>query len=1009
MKKIENIGRFTNGLVSEYDASKYAIKPNAFIDGMNFEINDPLAMLSVNKRLSDDISLPSTGGRIIGFTKWKCRYPYEKDINILIKQSDNLLLASEDFDIDDVWLSDNITVERYCSDMIAGTGEATADLGRPVVINFTIGGQGFNITFPSESHPETCITPGIVAKAIYDEFGSTGGMWSTYSVKTMVDIEHAYVIAVADSTGQVALPSITITGGIQNHLDFDIVRRYCNGWNKSSTISPDYVARPSSTDSFLDLFYIKTDDYIRQYVPDDLIQGKNVTFSIYAKIHFGGNSIKISIKWDGGGVDNDIDINDTLTRYSINANIPSNATNCYVQIQFNDNAQILLYGSMLNYGSTALPYCKNTTARRQLYVYANPYMDNSGNWVNDWIELTESRFHSIQYCCDDRTIVNGVICKDYSNWYTWLYGNDDGFNRISSIGDNNRSFVMMGAGVGNNIAVSRSLCSLTSLAGNLPYITIKDVHIKNIGNSLKISFSKDLDPVDISISDRNIFGFSDKNRIILSPNGFCIEKNKNCGIGVINNDKLQYKYICSIVGIIDGKEYFLASKDIRSSEGDTDVALWYMIGLGLASYRLEKIRIYLNPTAGDLDNYGNTRFVKEIDIPEDAIEDMPGLFDTLFSMIFWGKSCITMIENITLSSIATNNTIQDDFGRGYSTMENNIAKYGISEYINGRMYVAPVSDNNRYIRFSSIRGLVSEIDMFPFSESEGYGYVALPEDFSTGEITGLVQTPTNDLLIFNDNSTCVYETSLGQSFSKKIKSWYKDIGCISQRIIVSESDYGIFWCDKNNIYWLKPGTWDPERIGSGRVAGLHRKYVNNNASDMFALWSSKDKEYWICYPNDDFILRYSPQFNNWNKLWLIDDIVEGIDSDGVVYLLSTNSNIIHKVSNTGTLLNAPYIKTPFISNENNSEMTLTDIEMLFNVSTGEILVGITLDRDKPSDPYRNNANLLTFTNHSNYRWKHKVRSGSKCKSFSLLIFGNHYALFDGAIYNISVHYLDRGK
>ena len=1004
MKKIENIGRFTNGLVSEYDASKYVVKPNAFIDGMNFEINDPLAMLSVNKRLNDDIPLPSTGGRIIGFTKWKCRYPYEKDINILIKQSDNLLLASEDFDIDDIWVTNNIRTERYCSDVITIQGSAIVDESHPLVLNISIAGENLNITFPSVSHPETNLTPEIIAKAICDEFNNTShNKWSTYSVSNVYAAPLAYTMVVTTLSAEMSTPSITGSAG---DLEFE-VRRYCNGSNSPYQMTPDYISLPSSTDNFLDLFYVTTSGYIRQYVPDDLIQGKNVAFSIYVRTNGGNNNITIGIKWDGGGVEDDIDIDGTLTRYSINTNIPSDATNCYVQVQFNNSGGVLLYGSMLNYGSTALSYCKNTTARRQLYIYANPYIDDSGNWVNEWIELTESRFHSINYCRDDRTIVNGVICKDYSNWYTWLYGNDNGFNRISSVSSTNKELIMMGAGVGKNVAISRSLCSLISLAGNLPYLTIKDVHIKNIGNSLKISFSKNLEPVDISIANRNIFGFNDKNKIILSPNGFCIENNKNCGIDINSSDF--DKYICSIVGVIDGKEYFLAAKGICGNIISDNTNIYYMIGLGLALYRLERIRIYLNPTADDLDNYGNVRFVKEINIPEDEISNMPDLIDTLFSMIFFDiYGCISMMENITLSSIATNNTIQDDFGRGYSTMENNIAKYGISEYINGRMYVAPVSDNNRYIRFSSIRGLVSEIDMFPFSESEGYGYVVLPEDFSTGEITGLVQTPTNDLLIFNDNSTCVYETSLGQSFSKKIKSWYKDIGCISQRIIVSESDYGIFWCDKNNIYWLKPGTWDPERIGSGRVAGLHRKYVDNNANDMFALWSSKDKEYWICYPNDEFILRYSPQFNNWNKIWLIDDIVEGVDSDGVVYLLSTNSNIIHKVSDTGTLLNAPYIKTPFISNENNSEMVITDIEMLFNVSSGKICVGITLDRDKP-DPYRNNANLLTFTNHGNYRWKHKVRSGSKCKSFSLLIFGNDYTLFDGAIYNIAVHYLDRGK
>lgn len=216
-------------------------------------------------------------------------------------------------------------------------------------------------------------------------------------------------------------------------------------------------------------------------------------------------------------------------------------------------------------------------------------------------------------------------------------------------------------------------------------------------------------------------------------------------------------------------------------------------------------------------------------------------------------------------------------------------------YLGGRIFVSNIPENPNFVRFSNIRGITEEVDIFPFSESEGFGYI-YTDPGASDEIRALGTSIDGNLMIFRGAETSIYEVSSGREFQRRFFVLFKGIGVAHQNALVEQTDFGSFWYDERGMYWYRGGISQPERIDVGRVSNYFkqfREYIN----DSFAVFNHRVNEYWIFVrksESDYEIIRFSPLFNNFNIMSLDTDTPQqsaSVTRSGDV-LVSTRKKIL---------------------------------------------------------------------------------------------------------------------
>lgn len=192
------------------------------------------------------------------------------------------------------------------------------------------------------------------------------------------------------------------------------------------------------------------------------------------------------------------------------------------------------------------------------------------------------------------------------------------------------------------------------------------------------------------------------------------------------------------------------------------------------------------------------------------------------------------------------------------------------EYLGGRIYLGAPVESDDYLRFSSIRGITQEFCCFPFSQSDGYGFVAV-EEGTSDTIRGIATTPDSDLAIFKGRGVYIYEVMSGSAGTRRLRQAFKGIGISSGKEgLLCKSPAGVFFADDNDVYLYSGGYSYPKRITQNKI----RNYWNatyRTATYLKSVYNYQLNEYWIianCSPMSSAtyatILRYMVTTDSWS-------------------------------------------------------------------------------------------------------------------------------------------------
>ena len=273
-----------------------------------------------------------------------------------------------------------------------------------------------------------------------------------------------------------------------------------------------------------------------------------------------------------------------------------------------------------------------------------------------------------------------------------------------------------------------------------------------------------------------------------------------------------------------------------------------------------------------------------------------------------------MISKLKTPS-ATTTLLQDMFRNPNLEVR---ARYDLIHYLRSRMFIAGVPEGDNYIRFSNIRGIVEELDLFPISESEQYGFI-YTDPGNADAIRRLSETIDGNLLIMRGNQVAIYEVSTGREFQRRLFTVFNSIGIANQNAIVANTDFGSFWYDDKDVYWYSGGVAQPRRIAAGRVRNWLKQY-KQYIPTSYCVRNPKLNEFWMFLQvigviseglgGDYLILRYSPQFENFNILQmtlLADFALTSIEGETIIVnrtkltkkrLLGTSDNLTQSIAQT---------------------------------------------------------------------------------------------------------------
>ncbi|MBU0598996.1 hypothetical protein KKF61_08500, partial [Patescibacteria group bacterium] len=580
-----------------------------------------------------------------------------------------------------------------------------------------------------------------------------------------------------------------------------------------------------------------------------------------------------------------------------------------VSLEFFSSETVYIWGSQLDEASAATIYGYTTGWLMPYYFWIRPYYNGTA-WVDDWCELTEMRAGkitgwgggaSVQFGISSDAAYPGTYGIDgtndyYNRWHILKYDNNAiGGQIIDYVTSTGYTFWSSTYG----FIVNTQPVILTKTPAFLydgPYYSwasgnpTENVVISVLGEVVRVSISPDCTPVYIKFFDvSEIFAGATAGGALakLYYNEFVLTARELDNYGSDNFVSLSNAqsaggsltllstYRIWIIGVFDNfQRVALGYSDVTLTGANTRITPTMRIHPLHFTSRLTSVRLYVQ--SGIILDPSITYFLQEF----------------FLNVVTWtgGGQVYYTKDGTNIDSLpTTENTLLEDLV-WVPTLES-IPRYSIETYLNGRSYIAGTTNPN-YMRFSSIRGIVSEPDVFPFSESEGYGYIVVGEE-PNNKIVGIVPVGGIDLLILKERSAHVYDIS---SYPHRLSEIFRGIGASTTKCIVYNNDYGVFWYDANDVYWYGGGTEPPRRISSGKLRQYIRKVLYQYLPYSFATFNRKTAEYWIFTQisgtpgagtvADHCVLRYSPEYDNWNILrFPSKPAVINEDSDGDIEYL----------------------------------------------------------------------------------------------------------------------------
>lgn len=678
------------------------------------------------------------------------------------------------------------------------------------------------------------------------------------------------------------------------------------------------------------------------------------TFSVYFS-KTNASQIRVTIIEGGNSTTNSsVDASGTIQRVSVTRTIASSPVT--VKIDFPDatgTETFDIWGAQIEKSATATGYGYTVDQPKPYYIFMYPYWDGAA-WVDAWTELTEQRAGKLTsvVAATSVSIANMDGANDfYNNWriydisigeYLYVY------DYTASTGTF-RTDRTTGATSGNEVVMSKFMSMyespLLSTSANIDETKISFVEVYG---ALRISFGATNRPMIIKyikvvnaihgagLPDiaYNVFGLFNTSMAGSQIATTVTAENLGLYSGVGTNATATGvglaagTYFASAVMVVDGQRIL-----IRRS-GATAVTAAHALGMGLYMLdfafnpRLTKIEFYLGTENNDWSQVLTKTIT--IDSPSGAwIRQAEKLYPTY---------PVTVIGNDGIDY--TQPSLLQNMGRSSELDTRN--KFNLQHYLRGHIFTGQsynVNGGSDQMRFSTIQILTEDLDLYPYSESEGYGYIIV-ESGSAETIVGFASTRDNDLMIFKERSSHLYEIQSG-GVNKRLVRVFESVG-LSTSHGITQSDYGVFWYDKNGVYQYAGGVNAPQIVSDGRITRYIQNVLAPYLPTSFATFNRKLKENWIfvqrsgaigsTIASDYIVLRYSPEYKNWNLLQLdFVPISASENMSGEVVMIGATTNVF-KYGYSTNPLSSGYIVTHPFSFGTPSPKIVENIKAIYNTN-----------------------------------------------------------------------------
>jgi hypothetical protein len=1009
-----SFNRFNAGFISELDINGLQAPDGSCKDISNFEINAPNFALKESTGSDVVYALPSySGSRIVAHKNWSVTNPSARNLTTLITASSNLLLYSEDFDITTAWTltagGATLTPNNQTSPQLIRKADRLTNIGASTKLEQLFNGvTGTQYSFSVYFKKTTAHT---IRLSIVDNVGSSStasadatGNWVRLTHTRTCTGATGFLVRIEfpDSAGvdtcdlwgaQLEVAAVASGYGYTFHynLPYYILQRpYWNGVNwidnwfdltemRSGAISSSAngvftIAGIDGSSGYYDNWYALDNvltvptGYITSYLTGGVfnIVGKKIAvdghfviisrFPFFDETPYFQQGLIIEKNITLIDVDNSLKISFGKTHRPLTLKyIDSNIFNVV------GGEEILVPGSDIHLGTgwgihPSIPatfFDKLLTPPsddKYIMSVSSDYVECKFSATANTPTIARYQYEAAEWLTDPFTIRADLYCGATlihtgntvsSGLYTYKmfteYLSPAEVAAITAIGGTPWSDLRVrfySSGTYKIIYCDLTIAGYGSGSGSLNSKGFNLTYSSHIGVQIPSKNNPVLTAATLVESEGVGFGAS---VITLTPG--------SSGTLVAGDYKIY------VVGVIDGNQRIPIFTDAATVGATGSIAVAIPIVANGFDWRLTALEVYIGngqETPGDTSAY----YLYATVLMKDVVN---GVLTTSTSDNNW---------TITVTVTAINSlqsTLLYNLGGCLDIIETR-ARYNVAAYLFGRMYIAQTQETENIIRYSNIRGLVSEIDKFAYSDA-GYGF------FDNGTmVVNIGGTIENDLLVIRENKVSLFENTS----AKRLRQSFNGIGGSNSRSLVL-SDYGNFWYDSNDIYWYQGGYALPTKISKDKLRHYWRSTLASYVATSFAIFNNKVNEYWIVIYNGTnwVILRYSPEHGNWNirtpgftPVWASKEVdgTTNVDSAGNIYNF------------TGTTVTSnPYIVTHKRKMSEDS-ITPKQVEEAYiddYSSSNAITMAITIDNE--TSPRTGNSPVFIASKKSQRR---TIRRGS---------------------------------
>lgn len=877
MSQIEIFRSFEQGFISKEDVDTSKVTNNALARVENFEINKPLFSLAHTSGFEDyvDIPLPIySGGKTIAHKMWSVEHPEPREILLVVRKSNNLLTLSNQFPLwenafahPDVFLGSEVEIDgalNHHSWRFEATDPLTIirDIDYPKT--YPVGTQfHFSVWYNSEENvPTVTLADGVGTSSNNNPLTAmdTYGKWKRLSVtRTMMSADD-HQVRITIGNGH----TVELYGA---HLQIVPLEEIPQSYGYTvNAINPTYIFMfPKwNGEEWVEEWDELTEGWAA--ISGDVANDNRMVLNTGVPVdHFKGYQLR---RTSGEMLDRTICGNTQPGTFMQELDLISDGVGALHGVEIHRSPAIVeeeLTGiEKVNFtqGLNRL-YITFGSSKRPFVVY---YHDQSSKFEGVYPEVKrfvmDYQTHFFPIITPDRALA-GSRYERFGMYYECVES-----DVVSSVKASGRiAFVGMEPeppGMWKPInsyiyikdeTIGIDLASITPSALASAISLIDGITATSSGNR---EDGEVIVEYDTEGSVGNTITFMPEDHDTFNFHGmYFIPWNNKLSGGVDGNQLSADTYhVFLVVTLENGTKLFYRESEGNSavdiSENKTIKVNISFEQAGLLS-RIRDIDVYVGKGTDD-----HVQMFKEASISPDtsgwSVDDHRLTFEVLIGSL--------------ISPEQTTTLMQDVFRNPNLEVR---ARYDYLHYLRGRIFVGGIRGKINYIRFTNIRGTVEELDIFPYSEPDQYGFI-YTDPGNANPIVGLSETLDGNLMVFRRNQTSIYEVSTGREFQRRFFTLFENIGLAHQNAIAFNTDFGSFWYDEKDIYWYMGGMQQPQRIAAGRVRNWFNLF-GSYLSDTFAVWNPKLNEYWIFMRigEDDvhanrIILRYSPQFENFNVL-----------------------------------------------------------------------------------------------------------------------------------------------